>query len=146
MKEDELRHMLKIRRERSQPASPARPNRLENQLMEGSFVLELPIISSWSHNAAAITDKENLAPLMSKMPLRMLEKGEYLENQAEKMKLDDLLNHSKELWRNGSFESIKAKRPTSQGGLTGRSSNKRNNRISLKQQLISNLNLNTMMQ
>ena len=72
-------------------------------------------------------------PLVSKMPLRMLEKEEYVETQAEKVKLDDLLNHSKELWRNGSNESIKPKRPTSQGGLTGRSSTKRASRISLKQ-------------
>ena len=80
MKEDEVRRMLQIKREKAETTSPVRPERWESQLMEGSFVLELPIVSSWSQNAVALTDKENLMPLMSKMPLRMLEKEEYVEN------------------------------------------------------------------
>jgi hypothetical protein len=75
----------------------------------------------------------------------MLEKEEYIESMAEKLQLDQVISRSKELWRNSSNEQLKFRRPASQGGLTGRTT-KRSSRTSLKQQLIHNLNLNTMMQ
>ena len=118
---------------------------MESQVIEGPCVVEFPVLQ-WSQNCLGhFQDKENVLPKRSRMPLKMLEKEEYLETVAEKMPMDQVIDQSKELWRNRSNDQLKFKRPASQGGLSGRTT-KRSSRTSLKQQLISNLNLNTMMQ